>query len=365
MSARKGIEVSAGQIRQLSMIVVGFVIALQSGCRSQKVSIPGELPELPKETPALSPLEACEEAMRRLKNGEQFKAESILKKYYSLYPHHQRLVFSRAACIRSRFSIRRSFPLFMTVAQMNINSVSGQCASLILRIDGGIQIDQTFRALEKLVEEHPEDIMVRWMLAVQCRAHDRNKLGVRHYRKILDLWSPGPSMVHQTYGNLLDELDRHEEALVQRRMAVELEPAAWTYQGLGNTLGHLGRFDEAYVAYEKMIEFDPNDADYWRCWGWALLRDGKYEESIEKSIRAIELAPSKRQYQAWGDWGRCLEKMGHLEEALEKYMRALELNPDDRYARNRAFCVLRDLGREEEARTLKNENQIEIKRGEI
>lgn len=332
------------QFGRLSTFSVGFIIVFVAGCVSHKAAA---RTEETIEAQIASPQQICDEVMRRLSGGEQSKAESLLKQYAPIYPHHQRLVFLHAACIRSRFSVRRSFPFFMAVAGMDINSVSGQCASLIMSLDYGLQVDQKFQALEQLVKKHPQDIIVRWMLAVQCRAFDRNEKGVHHYQRILEVWDPGPSLVHQTYGNLLDGLHRFEEALVQRRITVELDPAGWSYQGLGNTLTSLKRPDEANVAYEIMIELAPNHAAYWRSWAWGLLREGRLEESIEKCERAIELNP--KEYRAWSHWGCNLENMGRLEEALEKYKSALVINPKHRYSRKRAFCVLCALGRDEEA----------------
>ena len=96
-------------------------------------------------------------------------------------------------------------------------------------------VNDAFADFKKLVDENPDDIMIRWMLAVQCRNWNRNAEGAELYRQILDRWNPGPVLVHQTYANLLDELARFEEALVEHYKAVKMEPAAWSYDGLGNT----------------------------------------------------------------------------------------------------------------------------------
>ena len=63
-----------------------------------------------------------------------------------------------------------------------------------------------------MVENHPADPLLRWMMAIQCRSRGDNEKGVVHFAKLLEQWSPGPVLVHQTYANLLDNLDQYEEA---------------------------------------------------------------------------------------------------------------------------------------------------------
>jgi tetratricopeptide (TPR) repeat protein len=63
-------------------------------------------------------------------------------------------------------------------------------------------------------------------------------------------------------GNALDELKRHDEALVAYDKALGLYPhfpAAW--HGRGNALSALKRCDEALAAYERALALAP---DLWR-----------------------------------------------------------------------------------------------------
>jgi thioredoxin-like negative regulator of GroEL len=176
-------------------------------------------------TPELSPSAVESRVDELLSAGRQAEAEALLRQYAEPYRTNQRIMFLRACCSRSRFQVDRSFPLFAAVANMDADTVSGRCAWHIMHLDGQRDIDEHSASLRRLTDENPDDTMVRWMAAVQCRTFDRNEEGVEHYKKILEKWDPGPSLVHQTYANLLSELKRYEDALVERRMAVELEPA--------------------------------------------------------------------------------------------------------------------------------------------
>jgi tetratricopeptide (TPR) repeat protein len=179
------------------------------------------------------------------------------------------------------------------------------------------------------------------MMAVQCRNYDANHEGVFHYKKLYEIWNPGPVLVHQTYANLLDELERYDEALVERRKAVELEPAGWSYDGLGNTLTHLGRYDEADDAYARAIEFDPDSASHWTNWANEVIAAGEFSAGIAKCQKALHLDPNYSR--AWDNWGHALELQEKLEEALEKYKKALSIDPSDQYARRRIEYVKKKL----------------------
>ena len=147
-------------------------------------------------------------------------------------------------------------------------------------------VNDAFADFKKLVDENPDDIMIRWMLAVQCRNWDRNAEGAELYRQILERWNPGPVLVHQTYANLLDELGRFEEALVERYKAVKMEPAAWSYDGLGNTLDSLGRYKEASEAHAKAARLAPASLPIWFHWARGLLaRENTTNRSKKKRTR--------------------------------------------------------------------------------
>ena len=320
---------------------IALVVMLFFGCANEQAELADE---------NFSPEQIYDQAIAFLDSGHQTRAERLLKKHIALFHDNPQIVFLQAACSRSRFQIRRSASLFKAVKRLDADSAEGRCATLVLDLDKHKNVEQNFKTLQQLVDQHPEKIIVRWMLAVQCRSHNRNQEGVRQYKKILQTWDPGPALVHQTYGNVLDALERYEEALVERRLTVQLAPAGWSYQGLGNTLTSMNRFDEANLAHAKSVELAPNNANYWDCWAWGLLRQRKLTEAIEKCKKAIELDPQK--HESWARWGRCLELMGQKVEAVKKFQTAIKINPNDHYARCRAAKILHQLGRHQEAHAI-------------
>ncbi|HEX4146540.1 MAG TPA: tetratricopeptide repeat protein [Pirellulales bacterium] len=243
--------------------------------------------------------------------GYQLEAEALLKQQIGQFPEAQHLVrlvmdekfeeadqfssanrdkiraaqrtlFLLAACARTRFDVKQTTPIFHVVYATDRSLPYAQCAWLVKRLDSDkmkwaskqIQ-DDAFADFKKLADENPDDVFIHWMLAVECRTWERNEEGVEQYQQILKQWNPGPALVHQTYANLLDELGRFDEALVERCKAVKMEPASWTYDGLGNTLKGLGRFDEANEAYITALGMEPICLRYWIHWANGRLGAAK------------------------------------------------------------------------------------------
>jgi tetratricopeptide (TPR) repeat protein len=314
-------------MRTVAASLVLLAVVCFSGC-SDRVRRPDA---------ELSPAEVQAGAMELLNDGKQGEAEDFLQTYLAIYPHDQRIAFLYACCRRSRFSIAESTALFQAVVRLGSRSPEGQCAHHIIELDGHRDVGRHFDGLRSLASAHPKDPMIRWMMAVQCRNYDANDEGVFHYKKLFEIWNPGPVLVHQTYGNLLHALKRYDEALVERRKAVELEPAGWSYDGLGLTLTKLERYEEADEAFEYAVEINPDQASYWNNWAVELNAAGEFAEAIKRCQKAIEVDPTH--YRAWSNWGLALELQGKLEDALEKYKKALAIDPSNQYARNRLRAV--------------------------
>lgn len=308
----------------MTRLVVSMILAIACcmPCLSQTT----------KKSPQQSPERLESQFLELLSAGKQSDAEKLLNTNIKNYKNNQRVVFLLACCVRSRFMVRDAAPIFKAVVNMGTNSPTGQCAFHILYLDAKKDSDQHFSALRDLAENNPDDLMLRWMMAVQCRTYDKNEEGCKHYAYLLKKWSPGPVLVHQTYGNLLDKLNRFEEALVERRKAVELEPAGWSYQGLGDTLVSLSRFKEANEAYSKSVELAPEDPSYWRSWARGLGQEKRYPEAIAKCKKALSINP--KDYKALGSWGWYLEAQGKIKEAIEKFKEALAINSSYEYAKN-------------------------------
>lgn len=300
------------------------------------------------------PQERQEAVLEKLSKGHQKEAEQLLTGLIRKYPEDQRLAFMQAVCSRSRWGKSRAERQFYRVEQMNPTTVFGSCARYTMAFDCRDNIYENLNGLFLLADQNPHDPMILWLTAIQCRDYFKltnkttySKHAEKYYRRLLEIFEVGPVLLHQTFANVLaEELGSKEEALKHRYIAVELEPASWTYQGLANTLDGLKRYPEANETYAKLVEMDPHDADYW--WGWAncLSHQNRYNESIKKHEKVLEL--DSGHYKANKQWGYCLEQLGRFPEALEKYKETISMNPIDSYSYDAAARVLTKMGRKEE-----------------
>lgn len=285
--------------------------------------------------------------------GDQARAEHLLDASLRLEPQNLRLRFFRVACNRSRFAIASSLPMFRAIAASAPQTPEGRCAAIMANIDSKSDVQAQFLALERLVEENPTDALIVWMAAVQCRSLDKNAEGVKHYERLSTMVNPGPSLMHQTYANLLDELKRYDEALVHRNLAVKLEPASWSYHGMGNTLNSMGRYEEAGVAYAKALTLNPNNPEYLWNWATALYGEKKFEAAIEKCKEASEINPMMAK--VWNTRGLCAAALGRWDEAMDSYGRARRIDPQFHYAYRNAARLWRYLEQEDAAQKIISE----------
>jgi tetratricopeptide (TPR) repeat protein len=265
------------------------------------------------------------------------QANKLLAPNLSSYRDRQGLLFLKAVCTRSRFEVDQAMLFFEAVAAIDATTAEGHCARLMIALDVNYdgardikKMQDDMKSFSYLVEGKPDNVPIRWMMAVQCRTWDIAEEGVRIYKKVLEKWNPGPVLVHQSYATLLGLLGRHEEALVERRIAVALERAPWSYDSLGNTLHHLKRFNEAYKAYAEAVRIDPKDPSVTSTltdWASALRDDGRLDDAIAKCKEALGVAPNN--WKALWEWGFCLSRQGKKREALAKCKQALAIMPTE------------------------------------
>ncbi len=217
---------------------------------------------------------AASNALALLSSGDQAGAEKLVSAALSDTPTDQQLTFYTAALLRSRFLVREADTAFLQTASLGSSSLYGRVSMLVVALDQGDDVSSKFTELHSIVEQNGTDLMLRWLLAMECRtfAYDRGTslnaraeyfhTGVEQFRQILGQWSPGPVLVHQTFANLLDDLGLHGEALPHRYLAVQQEPRDWSFQGLWLTLYSMERYQEARVSIERAIQYAPANASY-------------------------------------------------------------------------------------------------------
>jgi tetratricopeptide (TPR) repeat protein len=246
-----------------------------------------------------------EKAMEWLIQGDQGKAEEILRAAGDGAAQHPKGMFLRGVCARSRWMKKEAWDIFASVRQLAPNSVEGKCSELMISLDQPPQNDNLYNELYALHLKHPDDLLVLWVTAIASRemaqsgaallagrTQEYAKNGAECYEKLFEQMEECPVMIHHTYANLLTEnLNRREEALMHREIALRISPRGWTHQGMANTLSRLGRYDEADQHFEKCISLNPDSVSYWRSWAGSMKERGDKKQAYEVYKRAITLFP--------------------------------------------------------------------------
>jgi Flp pilus assembly protein TadD len=132
------------------------------------------------------------------------------------------------------------------------------------------------------------------------------------------------------HGCLADALrveGRYEEALVEYRTAVAIEPRyVAALINLGVDLGLLGRTGEALAPLQSAIRLKGDDVDARNAYGLALAMRGHLKEAVEQFEVAILLKPDS--VLAHTMLGNTLGNMGRLDDAIAQFQEALRLQPD-------------------------------------
>lgn len=266
---------------------------------------------------------AYDRAWKLLCDGKQADAEEYIEDAIDKFPQDQKLAFLHASCKRSRASIAESNYLFEKLQRLQHKSPETLCAKLVVALNRREDTEANLDAFRELIKKNPDNMPILWMFAVQCRWCELDKEGVEAYERLLKNMDKGPVLVHHTCANLLDNLARCEDSLKHRKIAVEMEPSGWTYDGLGNTLSLMKRFEEASAAYKKSTELDPTRGCTWHNWGFVLLAAEKVDEAIEKYNHSVRLDPMHDV--AWLGLGECYEAKGQKKDEFRCYEQASAL----------------------------------------
>ena len=112
----------------------------------------------------------------------------------------------------------------------------------------------------------------------------------REFKRALDL-NPGSPDAHVSYGLLLTSLGRHNEAIREGQIAVQLDPLSSGASVLGRFLLRARRYQEALPYLQRGVELEPRSARAYFRLGDNYAQLGKYDEAIAAYEKAGELVP--------------------------------------------------------------------------
>jgi tetratricopeptide (TPR) repeat protein len=140
------------------------------------------------------------------------------------------------------------------------------------------------------------------------------------------------TLAHYDLGLALANQGRPDEALVQYRKALAIDPHHVNAQtNVAIIFMTRGQFGEAMALYRSALKSDPRSAELHNNMAYALACQGRFPEAIPEYQKALELDP--RCAMAHSKYGTILARQGRFDAAIAHYRSALEVQPDDTEAR--------------------------------
>lgn len=139
---------------------------------------------------------------------------------------------------------------------------------------------------------------------------------------------------------------QYRSAIAENEAAIELNPAyAAAHCGLGDSLAYEGRYEESLERFQKAIDLSPNDPQRWAFYTYGalvLIFMGDYEKAVEWTERASVIPNC--QYWTTAHRAVALAYLGESEEAARAVDSLLREKPDfsQAFAKRKLFYLKRD-----------------------
>ncbi len=137
------------------------------------------------------------------------------------------------------------------------------------------------------------------------------------------------AIIHNTYGVVLHNAGRVDEALIHLQKAVEIIP---TYSKARYNLAMLhfeqGRFDEAIASFQELLKTDKDSAELYYYLALAYTKKGQQDQAAMYFSEALRINPNYTE--AHNELGKVSLSAGQLDKAIECFNDVLQL--DDKRA---------------------------------
>jgi serine/threonine protein kinase/tetratricopeptide (TPR) repeat protein len=133
----------------------------------------------------------------------------------------------------------------------------------------------------------------------------------REFRRALEL-APSSADTYDLYGRMCSGLGRHDEALALQHRAQQLDPLAHRMD-VATTLLRAGRYAETAQGALRALEVDPKHDRAHATLGWAYLKMGRASDGLAELEEAVALTPQATQWRA--QLGAAYAEAGHPDKA--------------------------------------------------
>jgi TolB-like protein/Tfp pilus assembly protein PilF/predicted Ser/Thr protein kinase len=110
------------------------------------------------------------------------------------------------------------------------------------------------------------------------------------YRRAAEL-NPNDAEAHRMYSVFLSAMGRADDALVEMRIAQNLDPVSlFTSSSAGWTFYFARQFDRAVDQCQKTLELEPNDVGAHSCLGYSYIAEKQYAKAVTECKKAADLS---------------------------------------------------------------------------
>ncbi len=133
---------------------------------------------------------------------------------------------------------------------------------------------------------------------------------------------------HTDLGAAYLQKNKLEIALDEFSIATKIMPSyALAYTGLALVRSALGQDEEAEYNFKKSLQLDSSIAETYNNYGTFLCSRGRYDESIEQFMTAVQNPLYARKNVAYSNAGICAKRKNDLKTAEVYLNKALEIQP--------------------------------------
>jgi Tfp pilus assembly protein PilF len=195
-------------------------------------------------------------------------------------------------------------------------------------------------AAEKALELDDTLVDAQLVVAVTAQILDYDQTRAQlAYERAVEV-APNSAVAHDFYGiTYLSPMGRHEEAIAESRLAVELDPASVLHlSNLGWVYYMAHQYDPAIEYLQRSIDSEPDHTDGHRGLGETYVQKGMYDEAIAHMQKYVELTEGRTDY-ALGYLGYAYAMAGQGDKALE-ILKTLQNRAKQRHVVPYAFAPL-------------------------